>query len=122
MSKVSWANELGIDLNALATESPLHPYQLQASRASRKKGGDYWREHALKNRRVVYDYGNRNQRGKIYTINEILTTAAGEVIATVTSQVMTPQGATDKVWAIHRRNGKMGLKDGVTYRVELIEP
>jgi hypothetical protein len=122
MSEVSWAKELGIDLDALATESPLHPYQLQASKVSRKMGQDYWREHALKNRRVVYDYGIRNQRGEMYTINEILTTATGEVIATVTSQVMTPQGATDKVWAIHRRNGKMGLKDGVTYRVELIEP
>jgi len=124
MSEVSWAKELGIDLDALATESPLHPYQLQASKVCRQKGEDYWgwSERSSSNRRVVYNGGNTNQGGKMYTINEIFTTATGEVVATMTSQEMTPQGATDKVWAIHRRNGKMGLKDGVTYRVELIEP
>lgn len=39
---VSWAKELGIDLDALQTESPLHPDQLRNHRRITKAGEAYW--------------------------------------------------------------------------------
>lgn len=58
----------------------------------------------------------------MYTINEILTTKQGEIIAKITSTANTKEKAHKKVLDIHERNEKMGLRDGVTYLVELIEP
>ena len=37
-----WAEELGIDLDELAREHPLHPDQLRMKRVISKRAEDYW--------------------------------------------------------------------------------
>jgi hypothetical protein len=39
---MNWADELGIDLGALRSESPLHPTQLRARRAWEKHSAEFW--------------------------------------------------------------------------------
>jgi hypothetical protein len=37
-----WAEEMGIDLDALKRESPLHPDQMRANRRLTKQAAEYW--------------------------------------------------------------------------------
>ena len=39
---VSWAKELGIDLEALRAEHPLHPVQLRNHKRIAKRSADFW--------------------------------------------------------------------------------
>jgi len=54
------------------------------------------------------------------TVNEILITETDEIVAAIAYPAFSEESATEKVSAIHSRNQKMGMQDGVNYRVELV--
>jgi len=51
MSRVSWAKELGIDLEKLAEERPLHPMQAWERRQHEARAETYWALTGARERR-----------------------------------------------------------------------
>ena len=72
MSKVSWAKELGIDLEKLAEESPLHPVQAYERRQHEALAETYW---------VLYESRERRLR-EAFDVAELELLRAERMLAT----------------------------------------